>query len=279
MELLQELNPDVKGFWIQVKSSSRKRNADEMTNADLKTTQKNAADRKLKDILEGQQYSLIIYTAPISKEDLKTIEAYGLKYMVPLFSIHSAGFYSYFQIKLPGAFPIVDTHPDTTTIPDLRLLAPWPELSKFASDMTADINQLDDHDYAHIPYLVLILHYLEEWKKTSKSNGPPISYSDKKEFTKFLAAGARNNQDAENFDEATAAVLKLLQVPSLSGDVREAFEYENAPMVSILFAFFPTLTNFSKRVVLEVVSGSLQMQSKSFIRNMAFFLCQVMCLI
>lgn len=206
-----------------------------MADTDFQTTQ-TKADLQLKDILGGnEKYSLIIYTAPISKQNLDIVEEYGLQYKVPLFSIQSAGFYSYFQIKLPGAFPIVDTHPDTTAIPDLRLLAPWPELSKFASDMTANIDQLNDHDHGHIPYLVLMLHYLEEWKKTSESNGPPLKFAEKKAFIKFLAAGARNSQDAENFDEATAAVLKLLQEPTISSNVREVFEHENPPMVRSSF--------------------------------------------
>lgn len=195
----------------------------------------------LRRVLEqNQQYSLLLYTSPISKQDQDLIEAYAVKHRVPSFSIQSAGFYSYFQIKIPGAFPIVDTHPDTTSIPDLRLLAPWPELSKFASDITANIDQLDDHDFGHIPYLVLILHYLKEWEKTSPANGPPVKFAEKKEFTKFLAAGARNGQDAENFEEATAAVLKLLQMPTLSSSVREVFEFENPLMVRISLNSFNT---------------------------------------
>lgn len=279
-ELLQELNPDVKGSWIQVKSSSRKRHSEQMVDADaradLHTTQKRAG-QELEDILfEGAKYTLIIYTSPISTQDLDFLEAYGRRAQIPLFSIHSAGFYSYFQIKLPGAFPIVDTHPDTTEIPDLRLLASWPELSKFASDMTVNIDQLNDHDYGHIPYLVLLLHFLEEWKETR--GGPPLKYAEKKEFMTFLAARARNGQDAENFDEASANAVKLLQEPSLKSNVREIFEYKDPPMVSPHVNMDATSTDTFYRVVLGPVSGLSQMRSSSSTRKMEFFPCRVACL-
>jgi len=103
--------------------------------------------------------------------------------------------------------------------------------------MTASIDRLDNHDLGHIPYLVLLLHYLGEWKKTSPSNGPPITYAEKKQFITFLAAGARKGQDAENFEEGTAAVLKLLQMPTLEDSVTEVFEFENPLMVRVVLSW------------------------------------------
>ena len=72
-------------------------------------------------------FTLIMYTHPVRPEDLALLQSYGEKHKTPLVAIHSAGFYSYFCIHLPGAFPIVDTHPDETATTDLRLLTPWPE--------------------------------------------------------------------------------------------------------------------------------------------------------
>jgi amyloid beta precursor protein binding protein 1 len=141
--------------------------------------------------------------------------------------IHSAGFYSYFHIHLPGSFPIVDTHPDSTATTDLRLLTPWPELSSFAQEMTAKIDELDAHTHGHIPYVVLLLHYLEQWKKNHAGN-PPQTYAEKTAFRKMVAKGARTNNPEggeENYDEAVAAVLKTVIVPSLSVSVREVFDY------------------------------------------------------
>ena len=188
----------------------------------------------LRDLLEqNAQFTVILYTNPIDQADLELVEEYGRKHKLPVFSIHSAGFYSYFRIILPGAFPIVDTHPDSTATTDLRLTTPWPELSNLAADMTKDIDNLSDHEHGHIPYLVLLLHFLEVWKKSHEGKLPG-TYKEKKEFQKMVAAGARTNTPEggeENFDEAVAAVVKTVTLPSISSAVREVFEYSHTDPV------------------------------------------------
>ncbi|EAQ87977.1 hypothetical protein CHGG_04596 [Chaetomium globosum CBS 148.51] len=138
-ELILELNPDVQGSWYP--------------NEDTKTL-----DSLLND---SPVFTVIMYTHPIRPEQLSRLEAYGQQHKTPLVAIHSAGFYSYFQINLPGAFPIVDTHPDETATTDLRLLNPWPELVAFAEELTKDIDGLDNFEHGHLPYVVILLHYLE----------------------------------------------------------------------------------------------------------------------
>jgi NEDD8-activating enzyme E1 regulatory subunit len=169
---------------------------------------------------------MILYTAPITRAKMELVQKYGQKHNVPVITIHSAGFYSYFQINLPGNFPIVDTHPDSTATTDLRLLTPWDELSKFAASFTKNIETLSAHEHGHIPYVALLLHYLAEWKQTHGS--PPSTYKEKTEFRSAVAAGARTDTPEggeENFDEAVAAVLKTISATSLSSSVREVFEY------------------------------------------------------
>lgn len=178
-------------------------------------------------MLENEQkYTLIIYSLPIEPHNLALVKKYGQDHKVPLISIHSAGFYSYFRIHLPGNFPIVDTHPDSTATTDLRLLNPWPELSNFVDDFTKDIVNLSAHEHGHIPYVVLLLHYLTKWKESHAEL--PTTYKDKKAFAAFVAAGARTNNaegGEENYDEAVAAVLKTISTPSLSSAVKEVFDH------------------------------------------------------
>ena len=131
-------------------------------------------------------------------------------------------------MQLPPQFPIVDTHPDPASNQDLRLLHPWPSLIAFTLEKTADLDSQSDHDHGHIPYLLLLLHNLDVWK-TSHSGQAPANYSEKKEFKALVEAGARRNNaegGEENFDEASAAVLKSLNPPSISGGLREVFESE-----------------------------------------------------
>lgn len=187
---------------------------------------------------EEAQYTLMIYTLPIAPQTLAMVVEYSRQHKIPLLSTNSAGFYSYFHIDLPGTFPIVDTHPDSTATTDLRLLSPWPELSTFSRNLTANIDILDAHEHGHIPYLVLLLYYLRRWKETH-DGAVPKSYTEKVAFRKMVAAGARTDNiegGEENYDEAVAAVLKNISESSLSSSVREIFECAPEPVCVIYYS-------------------------------------------
>ena len=171
---------------------------------------------------------MIMYTHPIQKEDLALIDAYAAQHKTPVVSIHSAGFYSYFKFTIRGTFPIVDTHPDVEKTTDLRLLNPWPELVEFSREMTKDIDSLDDHDHGHIPYVVLLLHYLEKWRQ-SHGGENPISSKDKREFRHLILSSARTSNPEggeENFQEAEAAINKNIVAPRLEDGVKEIFNHQ-----------------------------------------------------
>jgi amyloid beta precursor protein binding protein 1 len=168
-----------------------------------------------------------MFSFPIDPRTLALVQDYCRQHNIPLISLHSAGFYSYFRISLPGSFPIVDTHPDSTATTDLRLLNPWPELSDFATELTKDIENLGAHEHGHIPYVVLLLYYLKRWRESHDDF--PTTYQDKKAFREFVAAGRRTDNPEggeENFDEAVAAVLKTISVPSVSSSVQAVFDYK-----------------------------------------------------
>lgn len=168
-----------------------------------------------------------MYTYPIDTKTLAIVQKYALEHKVPLVAIHSAGFYSYFRTILPGSFPIVDTHPDSTATTDLRLLTPWEDITKFAADLTNNIDNLSAHEHGHIPYVALLLHFLTKWKETNGSL--PTTYKDKTAFRKTVADATRTNNPEggeENFEEAVAAVLKTVSAPTLSSAVKEVFDYK-----------------------------------------------------
>ncbi|KAI5861661.1 hypothetical protein GGS23DRAFT_576068 [Durotheca rogersii] len=204
--LLQELNPEVVGEWFP----------------------KEQGTLDLRGILEtSPPFTLIIYTYPIAEETLAALEAYASRHKTPLVSIHSAGFYSYFRIRLPGTFPVVDTHPEVDKTTDLRLLTPWPELVAFAAGMTKNIDALDDHEHGHLPYVVILLHYLEEWRQAHDGQNP-LKYEDKKEFSRFVLSKARSSSEGgdENFQEAAAAINKNIKVAELEPGVIELFDHQ-----------------------------------------------------
>lgn len=164
-------------------------------------------------------YNLLLVTAPIDPNILAQIQTHAKALQIPTFYIHSIGYYSAFSVLLPPAFPIVDTHPDQTATTDVRLLLPWPALAAFAREKTAGLEEgkLNAQDKAHIPWVCLLLHYLEQWKE-SHDGKLPDSYADKTEFRKLVRSG---DPHEENFDEACAAVLKSLNPPTPNSSVRE----------------------------------------------------------
>ncbi|KAI1801843.1 hypothetical protein F4811DRAFT_563673 [Daldinia bambusicola] len=206
-KLLQELNPEVQGEWFPKKEGIL----------------------DLNSILQSSStFTLIMYTHPIKEELLSIIKSYASEHKTPLVAIHSAGFYSYFRISLPGTFPIVDTHPEVEKTTDLRLLNPWPELTEFSRDMTKDIDALDDHEHGHLPYVVILLHYLEEWRQSHNGQNP-ISYNDKTAFSKFVRSKARTNNPEggeENFQEAATAINKNIKARELEPGVQEIFNHQ-----------------------------------------------------
>ena len=167
---------------------------------------------------------------------LPKIAELAWKLKIPLLYVQSIGFYAHFVLQLPPLFPIVDTHPDPTTTQDLRLVAPWPELVEFAQSYTKNLDQLSDHDHGHVPYLLLLLHYLDKWKVTHGGKAP--TSDEKIELRKMVREGARTNNaegGEENYDEAAGAVLKSLNAPSVPSGLKEIFAEEecNSPTVSV----------------------------------------------
>ncbi|KXJ95214.1 ThiF family protein [Microdochium bolleyi] len=206
-KLLQELNPEVESDYFP----------------------KDGDKLDLKKVLGASpSFTVILYSHPISPENLAIIEEYGKVHNTPLFAMHSAGFYSYFRINLPGTFPVVDTHPEVEKTTDLRLLNPWSELTDFAEEMTRDLDSLDNHKHGHVPYLVLLLHFLKEWRdKHSGEN--PISTKDKKDFRAFVLSRMRSDNPEggeENFQEAEAAINKNVVASHLEDGVKEIFEHQ-----------------------------------------------------
>lgn len=173
-------------------------------------------------------YSLILVSAPVDPNVLTKLSAYAAKTSTPLFYIHCVGFYAHFSIALPPAWPIVDTHPDPVSTTDLRLVKPWPALLEFVQSRTGNLEGMENDDHGHVPYLLLLLYYLEEWRKTHEGK-VPSAYKEKQEFRDLVRKGMRTDTPEggeENYEEAVSAVLKSLNEPTASSAVREVWDAE-----------------------------------------------------
>ncbi len=190
------------------------------------------------------QYSLIILTGWANPPTvLQEVSDYAWQRSIPLFYVRSLGFYSDFSVQLPSQFPIVETHPDPSSTQDLRLLQPWRELSDYARFKTENLEGLDDHAHGHVPYLLLLLHYLDVYK-ASHEGKPPTSYAEKKEFKELVQNGARSKNaegGEENFDEAVASVLKSLNSPSIAKGLQETFDAEDCRSPGVDVSYNVTL--------------------------------------
>ena len=173
-------------------------------------------------------YTLILLIGSARSNIIERLSAYSTARSIPLFYIHSIGFYSHFSVQLPTQFPCVDTHPEPEAVEDLRLLKPWPELTNFMRVKTRDLDTISDHEHGHIPYLLLLLYHLEIWKQSHNDN-PPNNFQEKKAFKAQVEKGARMRSAegaGENFEEAIKAVNKSLNAPEISSGLREVFEAE-----------------------------------------------------
>lgn len=204
--LLRELNPDVQGSF---------------------------SAKPITELLQDQSrdfdflalHKLVVACGPMKQSTREMLFSAARERGIPLLYVRSVGFYSCFSLQLPAQFPIVETHPDAESTQDLRLRNPWPELAAAAAGI-ANLADMDDHEHGHVPYVLLLLHYLEKWKETH-SGQLPSNYKEKAEFREMVRAGARTQTPEggeENFDEAVAAVLKTLNPFSLPASVRDIFD-------------------------------------------------------
>lgn len=188
-------------------------------------------------------YTLILISCPIPADVLSTIVSAAQQSGVTVFYMHSVAFYSHFSVLLPPAFPIVDTHPDPTSTTDLRLLNPWPSLLQFAHEKTNNILNLSGFELGHIPYVLLLLYYLDEWR--SQHNGQaPTSYKDKTAFRDFVKSSGPPEE--ENYNEAVSAVLKTINSPQLLSSVQavlQAPEVQNLSPTSSSFWYITSAIN------------------------------------
>ncbi|KAF4480151.1 amyloid beta binding 1 [Fusarium agapanthi] len=204
---LLELNPEVQGEWYP-------KTQDESFHLD-------------RFLSRSPTFTMILYALPLPQDQVQLIRDYSHQHKTPTIAVHSVGYYSYFKTTLPGTFPIVDTHPDETATTDLRLLAPWPELLEFSQSMTENIDNLDSHEHGHLPMVVILLHYLEQWKQ-AHGGAYPTSYVDKTTFRKTVSEAMRTDNPEggeENFEEAIAAVMKHVVKPSLPSSLRQVFDH------------------------------------------------------
>ncbi|GMI64004.1 hypothetical protein HRI_000069700 [Hibiscus trionum] len=127
-----------------------------------------------------------------------------------LFSIylgcsHSVGGRIYGLVRISvKEHTVIESKPDHF-LDDLRLNNPWPELRGFAEAI--DLNVQDPVAHKHIPYVVILVKMVDEWK-SGHGGTLPSTGEEKREFKELLKS-RMTAMDEENYKEAINASFKV----------------------------------------------------------------------
>ncbi|TFY68145.1 hypothetical protein EVG20_g3676 [Dentipellis fragilis] len=152
----------------------------------------------------------------------------------PLIVVRSAGFLADFYIQF-HEHDIIESH--TETAPSLRIDKPFPSLLGHA--LSLELANMDITDHGHIPYVVILVRVLEDWKR-SHNGLPPQNYAEKQAF-KAALRDLKRKPDEENFDEAEAQAYRAWTTTGVPSDVAQLFTLPAASGNSTPNSTFHTL--------------------------------------
>ncbi|EIM83859.1 uncharacterized protein STEHIDRAFT_123436 [Stereum hirsutum FP-91666 SS1] len=118
-----------------------------------------------------------------------------------LIVVRTAGFLTEFYIQY-HEHDVIESHSETT--PSLRIDKPFPALLEHATSI--DFDNMDPTEHGHIPYVIILVHAMDKWKKVHDGK-PPQTYEEKKAFKQSILA-MKVKSDEENFDEAEAQAYR-----------------------------------------------------------------------
>ncbi|ORX37378.1 hypothetical protein BD324DRAFT_625903 [Kockovaella imperatae] len=143
---------------------------------------------------------------------------------VPLMSIRNSGFIGRISIQL-REHCVIDTHPDSTHT--LRIDQPFPELETYARSL--DLDSMDSMEHSHIPYLVLLVRALCDWRDAHEGQAPSFEFRD--EFKETLRKG-KHKYDEENFDEAIGQAFKCWNTSEIPYEVESLLSRDNVKNIT-----------------------------------------------
>ncbi|MCL4127251.1 UNVERIFIED_CONTAM: hypothetical protein GTU68_032108, partial [Idotea baltica] len=178
---LLELNPDVHGTFVE---------------------------QPVEEILSNQpdffnKFSVVIATT-IRESSLLSLSEKLWEAKVPLLVVRSYGMIGYIRLQVEE-HTMIESHPDNV-IPDLRLESPFASLSAYVD--TFKFSEMSSKEHSHVPYVIILLHFLKRWKD-EHGGGIPKNYQEKKVFKKMIEEEIRRkecSEPEENFEEAIKAV-------------------------------------------------------------------------
>lgn len=201
---LLELNPDVSGYAV------------------TQSVQILCADQDF-----WNQFNAVVISGHVDNLVLATLKELLWIKNIPLLVVATAGFYGTLHI-VSRETTIVETH-DPSKIFDLRIDRPWPELQAYSDSFV--LEELDSTDHAHVPYIVIFIKALRQWKD-HHGGLPPQNYTEKKEFRASYVEGLAFDLAMEaNFLEASQSIHRALQITKIPNSIDQLF---TAPEIEYL---------------------------------------------
>jgi len=206
-DLLQELNPDVRGRFDAVSTSLKDVDYEEYTKG----------------------YTLVI-AADVGLSTLKLISKACLLNSVNLISVKSYGLIGTCRIQtIPKGHVIVESKP-SSSVPDLRISNPFPELVALCD--AYDMDALDFKNHSHVPFVIILFKAVSSWRVDHEGKLPK-SFSDKEKFkTEYIKAKARDFENEMNFQEALNDAYLAYSPKELPFEVKELLNNANLDIVT-----------------------------------------------
>lgn len=187
MQLLQELNPDVNGEYV---------------------------DEAVDQLIDGQpeffkNFDVIVATA-VSERTIVRLSNLLWDMHIPLLVCRSVGFYGVARLQVKEHC-IVESHPDSRQS-DLRLEHPFEALRKHMAESEVT---------PKVPWLVVMYKYLEEWV-SAHGGRYPANYKEKSELRELIRS--KMSAEEENHEEAIKAVNSSFGGGKPSAAIREILQ-------------------------------------------------------
>uniref|UniRef100_A0A8C5NQ29 NEDD8 activating enzyme E1 subunit 1 n=1 Tax=Junco hyemalis TaxID=40217 RepID=A0A8C5NQ29_JUNHY len=234
MELLQELNSDVSGNFVEESPEKLLDNDPSFFN----------------------RFNLVVATQLPESTLLRLAEVLWNS-NIPLLVCRTYGLVGYMRVVIKE-HTVVESHPDNM-LEDLRLDRPFPELTEHVQDY--DLEHMDKKDHSHTPWIVIVAKYLTKWFN-EKSEQLPKNYKEKEAFKELIRQGILKNEngtpeDEENFEEAIKNVNTALNRTEIPRGIEELFNDDCCLKLTEQSSSFWILVRALKEFVANEGQGSL----------------------
>ncbi|KAK7601866.1 hypothetical protein V9T40_009307 [Parthenolecanium corni] len=222
---LLELNPDVHGDFI---------------------------DESLQRIIENNpsffnSFNVVVGTA-LSELEIILLSSKLWELKVPLLICRSYGFIGMARLQIKE-HTIVESHPDNQNT-SYRLLNPFPELKTYLESF--DLDSLELKDLAHVPFVVILYKYLQEYRKLF--GRIPKTYKEKETLRDLIRKGMKKDENGlpsaeENFEEAIKAVNYVLTSDEVPKEIVKLLTDDNCVNLTTKSTSFWIMANALKYFV------------------------------